>query len=146
MLEGNDKMQLEIQEFFKERKDAFYFLCQYVQYIHCIDDCVDEPNAGERTITLTELAAKTFNSPYWLKYQQNLIIVERLVHNAYFDSVVWENSQEEWKKRDAKVLNQRGYDMIFAVMLIEFGEDKLREFSSRFREYSHKNQGHHEAH
>lgn len=138
-----DPMQEQIKVFFKDNLLAFNFLCKYIEYIHLIDDVVDEEKKVEDILKMTQKAFEVFNHDYWLKWRQSLLIVERLIHNAYKDSIVWENDSI-WKRRDAKVLNQRGYDMLFAIILIEFGEDKLNEFSLLFREYSHRNQGHHE--
>lgn len=135
-------MNKEIEEMFAGRKDAWFFLTTYIQYIHCIDDNIDEEKCRDRILQHTKLAAVLFNSDYWKKYQGNLVLVERLIFNAYRDSVEWENSEVGWKIRDSKVLNQLGYNMIFAIILIEFGEDKLNEFSLKFREWSHLNQGH----
>lgn len=138
-----DPVQERIRVIFKDNLLAFNFLCKYIEYIHCIDDCDDEAKDLKRNAKLTRLAFEVFNHDYWTKWRQSLMIVERLIHNAYRDSVIWEQ-ESIWKRRDAKVLNQRGYDMLFAIILIEFGEDKLEEFSLQFREYSHKLQGHHE--
>lgn len=139
-----EPMQEQIKVMFKDNPSAFSFVCKYIEYIHLIDDVVDEEKNTETVLRMTQKAFEVFNHDYWLKWRQSLLIVERLVHNVYRDSTNWENSPEEWKKRDAKVMNQRGYDVLFAVILIEFGEDKLNEFSLLFREYSHKNQNHHE--
>lgn len=137
-----DPMQERIKVIFKDNLLAFNFLCKYIEYIHLIDDCVDEEKDIKRIKKLTQLAFEVFNHEYWLKWRLSLVVVERLAHNVYYDSVLWENEKEEWKKRDAKVMNQRGYDILFAIILIEFGEDKLNEFSLQFREYSHLNQEH----
>lgn len=133
-------LQKEIVEMFKDRPVALSFLGKCIQYYHAIDDVVDEGN--QHIQVTTRLAFEVFNHAYWIQWRQSLTIVERLIHNAFYDSTVWESSTEEWKKRDAKVLNQRGYDMLFAVILIEFGEDTLDKFSNKFREFSHVNQGH----
>lgn len=142
-----DSMQKEIAEMFKEKPKAFFFLCQYIEYIHGIDDLVDEPKNFELIRKVTQLSAIVFNCEYWKEYSNALYLVERIAHNTYFDSVVWENTlvdkgQTNWKLRDSKVLNQCGYNIIFAVILIEFGEKKLEEFSLKFRNYSHLNQNH----
>lgn len=137
-------MQEQIKVMFKDNLLAFNFLCKYIEYIHLIDDIVDEDKCIDRILQTTQKAFEVFNHDYWIKYRLSLMLVERLVHNAYRDSTRWEIEDIEWKKRDAKVLNQRGYDMLFAIIMIEFGEDKLNEFSLLFREYSHTNQGHNE--
>lgn len=139
-----DPMQLEVATMFKNKPDALQFICVYAEYVHCIDDCVDEIKSVSRIQELTRLAAFVFNSNFWIKHREHLIVVEKLIHNAYYDSVLWEKSEDKWKVRDSKVMNQRGYDMLLAVVWIEFGDTVLSEFSKRFREYSHMAQGHHE--
>lgn len=124
-------------------KDARDFVFMYCDYVHAVDDCIDEEKSTEQVAKTIKLAALVFNSAYWNKWKHALFILERVIYCNYFDSVIWEQKdQEEWKKRDAKVLNQSGYLMIFAVILIELGEDKLKEVSLRMREYMHKTQGH----
>lgn len=142
-----DPMQQEIAVMFKDKPEALFFLGKYIEYIHSIDDCIDENRDSFVILKTAELAAVVFNTPYWKQWSSALYLVERLAFNSYHDSVRWENvtvdkDQINWMLRDSKVLNQAGYEILFAVILIEFGEDKLREFSPRFREYSHLNQGH----
>lgn len=134
----------ELFNILEGHKDARDFVFMYCQYVHAIDDCVDEERSTEQTARTIKLAALVFNSAYWNKWKQTLYVLERVIYCNYFDSVEWEKSNEAWKRRDAKVLNQSGYLMIFAVILIELGEDKLKEVSLRMREYMHKTQGHHE--
>lgn len=139
-----DEIKSELGELFKSKQDAWQFLLMYLEYVHIIDDCVDEEKSVDRIEQLTKFAAIVFNSVYWRKWGTQLYITERLTHNVYFDSVVWENAEEAWKIRDSKVMNQRGYDMLFAVILIEFGEEELKKWSLKFRDYSHRAQDHHE--
>lgn len=136
--------KVELFNILEGHKDARDFVAMYCEYAHAIDDCVDEEQSVEQTAKTIKLAAQVFNSAYWSKWKQALYVLERMIYCNYFDSVKWEKSEEEWKNRDAKVLNQSGYLMIFAVILIELGEDKLKEVSLRIREYMHKTQGHHE--
>lgn len=136
-------MQTEIAEMFKDKPAALFFLGKYIEYIHAIDDCIDEAKNPSTILKTAELASVVFNSPYWKQWSSALYLIERLAYNSYHDSVQWEHEgAPTWKQRDAKVLNQAGYEILFAVILIEFGEDKLRDFSPRFRHYSHLNQGH----
>ena len=131
------KLLTEIVELFAERTEAYEFLRLYGEYGEMIDDIVDE----EKNLDTIEKAARLVNAvnncSYWRKYQHSLMLVERLVHNTYFDSVKWEKSNSEWKRRDAKCLSHCGYNMLFAVILIEFGEETLSKFSLRFRTHAH---------
>lgn len=128
----------ELAEMFNGREDAVNFVVAYGNYIEIIDDLVDEVKDKDRVRKVGEQAALVFNLPYWKKWGHALYYVERIIHNTYFDSVCWEESEEEWKRRDAKCLSHCGYNMLFAIILVEFGEKKLQELSLRFREHAHK--------
>lgn len=127
----------ELVNLFIDRPEAHEFVLHYGEYIENIDDLVDEPKDVERVKKVTEQAARLFNSPYWKKWGDKLYLLERITHLTYFDSVCWESADEEWKRWDAKCLSHCGYNMLFAIILIEFGEDKLRSISLRFREHAH---------
>ena len=130
----------ELFELLKERKDALDFLKYYIDYCHMIDDLVDEDKNIELVRQTSKQAAIVFNCPYWKQWGANLYLVDRITHNTYFDSVVWEKSEEEWKRRDARALNHCAYNMLFAIILIEFGEAKLQEISGKYREFAHAKQ------
>jgi hypothetical protein len=137
ILEIEKSVLAEVELMFAERKEALAFLKNYVDYIHAVDDLVDEPKDTNAIRHCSTLAAVVFSSDYWVRNKNYLYIVDRLTHNTYFDAVIWEHSPEEWKRRDARALNHCGYNMLFAVVLIEFGEVVLQKFSIKFREYSH---------
>jgi hypothetical protein len=121
-----------------DRKEAHEFLYLYGEYGEVVDDLVDDPGNPDNVEKAARLAHVVNNCAYWNKYKQCLYLVERLIHNTYFDSVKWESADEEWKRRDAKALSHCGYNMLFAVILLEFGEEKLKELSLRFREHAHE--------
>lgn len=128
----------DICTMFEGHNEASEFILLYGAYIEPIDDLVDEEKDVKNVRLVGELAARLFNCTYWKKWGNCLYLVERLIHNTYFDSVVWESADEEWKRRDAKCLSHAGYNMLFAVVLLEFGEDALKGLSLRFREHAHK--------
>lgn len=127
----------ELKILFKDKIQAFSFLCFYLDYVHMVDDLVDEVKNVELIRQCSKQAAIVFNCDYWINHQRELYLVDRITHNTYFDAVKWEHSEEEWKRRDARALNHCGYNMLFAVILIEFGEQKLQDVSIKFREFSH---------
>jgi len=127
----------ELTELFKDRTEAYEFLVLYGEYGELVDDLVDEVVLPEMVEKTARLVHAVNNHTYWIKWKHVLHIVERLIHNTYFDSVKWESANEEWKRRDAKVLSHCGYNMLFAVILIEFGEETLAKYSLRFREHAH---------
>lgn len=133
----NCEMVRELQQLFKNNGEAYHFLCICFDYQHHVDDMVDQDKPFSLRET-TSLAAVMFNHSYWKKWGERLYLVERLVHNTYFDSVEWEqDGLHKWKRKDARVLGNCGYNMLFAVILIEFGENALTQFSLKFREYVH---------
>lgn len=127
----------ELTELFKDKPEAYEFLYLYGEYGELIDDLVDEPVHPEMVEKAARFANQINNCYYWNTHKQYLWVVERLVHNSYFDSVKWENAPDLWKRVDAKCLSHSGYLMLFAVILVEFGEEKLTELSLRFREHAH---------
>lgn len=128
---------LELTELLKDKAEASEFLFLYGQYGELMDDVVDEPQSIVTTERMADFANKVNNCAYWIKHRQYLWVIERLIHNAYFDTVRWEKADEEWKRRDAKAMSHCGYYMLFAVILIEFGIEKLNEISLRFRNHAH---------
>lgn len=127
----------KVNSLLADKPNACEFVNAYVQYIEVVDDLVDEEKDTANVRKCVEMSAKVFNCNYWKQYGANLILLDRVIARTYFDSAVWEKSSEEWKRRDAKCLSHSGYLMLFAVIIIEFGEDKLNEFSLEIREYAH---------
>jgi hypothetical protein len=56
--------------------------------------------------------------------------------NTYADSVQWEDSPIEYKRKIADVLRQMGNEVILAVIEIVKGVGVRREVSMKFRELS----------
>jgi len=133
-----DKQLLtELTELFADKPEAYEFLKLYGDYGEIVDDVIDEERNLDTIETAARLCHAVNNCAYWNKWKHCLFLVERLVHNTYFDSVKWEKSNANWKRRDAKCLSHCGYNMLFAVILLEFGEETLNKFSLRFREHAH---------
>lgn len=122
---------------FLNNQEAWEFLKVSCEYYEMIDDDMDEDFNEERKRKIASLAACTYNSSYWRKHGAMLYLVDRIIHCQYFDSAIWEHSEEEWQRRDAKALSHAGVNMVFAVILLEFGQDVLDKFSLKFREHAH---------
>lgn len=137
--ELDQKLLKELNEILIERPEAFEFVVLYRNYIHLIDDIVDEKEFQNsvKLLELQALASRTFTCNFWIRHGQKLIVTEQLINNSFADSVHWEKSETEWKRRDANVLRHAGLDMFFAVLLVEFGYNVMRSFSARFREQCH---------
>lgn len=140
-------MEKTLEELFKNNLDALFFINHYCSYCHLVDDIQDNESTTETLRIIGNLATIVYNCNYWRKYSQTLLLVDVLIQNTYFDSVKWEKSSGEstilsWKQRDARVMSRCGYNMIFAVIYLEFGSEKLNELSLQFREETHLKQGH----
>jgi hypothetical protein len=123
---------------FVGHEDAFDFLKLSNAYFEIVDDLIDEPKNLDKIKRCTALAGLFYNHTYWIKHRTTLWIVERLIRCQYLDSVKWEHSDEEWMKRDAKALSHSAVNLVFTVILIEFGQDVLDNFSAEFRENAHR--------
>jgi len=132
----------EYEAMFRPEKyqEAWEFLKLSCEYYEMIDDDIDEEPNDERKRKIQALAGCVYNSPYWRKWGHMLYLVDRIIHCQYFDSVMWErHSNEDWKIRDGKALSHAAVNMVFAVIVLEFGQDVLDKFSLKFREHAHKN-------
>lgn len=134
-----DSLKKELEKLFEGHEQALLFVRMYANYCELIDDMVDEQKSIESVHKVTQYAAVLFNCDYWKKWGHALYLVDRINHHTYFDAVEWEKSDEEWKRRDARVLSHCGYNMLFAVILIEFNEAILDKISLRFRTHAHEN-------
>lgn len=128
----------EISFLFKDRPEASEYLYLYGQYCEVMDDLVDESVTPDMVDRAGLLRMQIDVCPYWVANRTLLWLTERIIHHTYFDAVQWERAKEEWKRRDARVLNHCAYNMLFTVILIEFGDETLRKISLRFREHAHK--------
>src|SRR5512139_967259 len=129
----------DINEIFSNYPDARQFVLLWTDYVHYIDDLVDG-DIKVNSETLIAMAAKAsvlHSNNFWRTHGHLLNLVELLINNSYADSVVWEKSEEEWKKQASDVIRHEGLNMFFTVVLIIGGRDKLRHISSRMREYTH---------
>lgn len=128
----------EYKTMFKDKQEAFHFIATSCEYYEAVDDMVDEINQTNHVRKLTSLSSIYYNHPYYRKWQSTLYPIDRITHCQYFDSVEWEASSEKWKRDHAKVLSHPAVNMVFIVILIEFGQETLDKFSSKFREHAHK--------
>lgn len=127
----------EINEILTPYPEALAFINAYNEYVHLIDDIVDEKHDVSDILKVFSLAATIYSSNFWQQNKDALWVIEQLINNTYRDSVVWEQSSVAWKRNHAKSLSHCGYNMFYAVILIVAGKDKLDEISLRFREHSH---------
>lgn len=136
-----DKIHIQLLEeinlMLKDYPLALDFIIKYNQYVHDIDDIVDESLDKHFIVRTFGKSCEIFSHPFWLKNSEFLQVTEALINNDYADSLIWEESLEEWKIRDGKCLSHSGYRMFFAVLYVCLGYDAMRSVSIRFREFSH---------
>lgn len=133
----NPMVEKTLAEIKNGHPDAYEFLHLFGLYCSAIDDLVDEQKNNARVAQVTLLASQVHNCNFWKNHYQQLTIVERLIMNSYFDSVEWESAPEVWKRVTARVHAHDGMLMTFAVILIEFGDDKLKLVSRSWREQAY---------
>lgn len=124
-----------ISHLFRDKPEAWSFLVLHTEYCHCIDDLIDETFDKERLLKSHYIASLLFSSDYFLRNRNILLPVEHQIINMYGDSVDWENSGDEKKKAASDVLRHCQQEMIFAVIKLEFGYERLRELSGKLREF-----------
>lgn len=128
---------VELKSLLQDHPDAINFACLYNDYIHAVDDVIDENGSYREVLKVTSLAACVFTMPFWRQYGSQLLLVDQLNNNQYADSVEWENSDKQWMLSDSKCLSHAGYNMFFAVIILLKGYDILRKISPRWRERAH---------
>lgn len=134
----NTELYEQYQQMFVGHEEAWDFLKLSNAYFEIVDDLIDEPKNIDFIKRCTALSGLFYNHTYWVKHRTTLWIIERMIRCQYMDSVDWEQSDEEWKKQHAKVLSHPSVMLVFTVVLIEFGQDVLDNFSSKFRENAHR--------
>lgn len=122
----------------RDHKEALDFVIEYRNYIHMIDDIIDEDRSNEKLLEAFAKASEIFSMPFWRKHAHLLVMIEQSINNTYADSTQWEKSDVEWIKRDASVLRHSGIDMFFSVINLVCGREKLRDISSAFRQQAHR--------
>ncbi len=130
----------KIHEMLQHNPQAVDHVVAYGQLMELGDDLVDEPKNIELIQEFTSLSSRVFSSDYWHQNKQVFLMIELLNNLTFFDTVKWEKSEEEWKRQDARCLNHCGYNMLFAVLIIECGFEATKKVSLEFRESAHRGQ------
>jgi len=119
-------------------ESAYTFLCQWHETVHQIDDIVDEDvDSKEKTIECFIRLHELYANPFYRKHEDKLSMVVTLVTNMYADSVEWEKSDTEWKRKWGDFLRFAGNEMAYAVAYIVGGWTHLRFISRMFRVLSY---------
>ena len=124
-----------LEDLFKDHPAAREFMCHYVKYINLIDDIIDEKTDHHEVLRAFAQSHSVFTNPFFIQYRHLLGFLELVINNEYADSVTWEKSGEEWKVRHADAIRHCGLNMLFGVIMILHGYDKLREVSCDLRTF-----------
>lgn len=135
----NTQLMTRLAEELVNHPETLEFISFYRNYIHAIDDLIDnkERPTAEEILNVSAQASRLFSTQFWINHSNLLIVTEQLVNNTYADSVKWENSALQDQRVAADTLRHSGLDMFYAALLITLGRDKLRELSPLFREQCH---------
>lgn len=118
---------------FREKPEAWAFLSLYTEYIHAIDDVIDEKRDKETFFRCFYLASILYSSDYFIRNRNQLLPIDHLINNMYADSVFWEQGEDEKKKQWSDIIRHAGTEMILAIIKIEFGWNILRQYSEVIR-------------
>ncbi len=127
------------------------FLHLWREYVHLIDDIVDEDLAGrsqepgvrsqngdrargiERINRMGAMAVMLYTHPFFLKNAGALRQVVLNCTNAYADSALWEHSEVDWQRQWADHYRHFGAEMVLAVASSCGGYEHMRSFSPELR-------------
>ena len=129
----------EISEIFSNFPDARDYVIKHNNYVHFIDDIIDGDvtNNPDNILKLMHMACDLHSMPFHRQYGHVLFMLDTVINNSYADSVKWEKSEEDWKKKASDVIRHEALNTFFAVVFIIAGYDKMRKISSRMREFTH---------
>ena len=129
----NDFTKSALQRACLSNAEAMDFLQRWVDYIHGIDDLIDEQTNAEFRIGLFIRALEIYNHPFYLKHRLTLNPVILNTTNLYADSVAWEQSEVAWQREFADYARHGGGEMVMAVAGIVGGYPHMRAISQEFR-------------
>ncbi len=130
-------LMLEIKTAIGDKQDCADFLVAYGHYVELYDDFIDR---DKEVITIHDVhaaATNLYSLPYWRANAHRLYALEKAIHCIFRTSVLWEDSSEEWKIRDAKALSHIGYAMLIGVLSLE-NPSSLNSIAPKLMEHCHK--------
>jgi hypothetical protein len=139
--EANNEFFKLLHEHLIDNIDAVNWVLAFVTYCHAIDDIIDndipkDKSRQEFIIKTFEFSEILFTNVFYLQHINILRPLVKMTANTYADSVQWEDSPIEYKRKIADVLRQMGNEVILAVIEIVKGVGVRREVSMKFRELS----------
>ncbi|CAK0765712.1 conserved hypothetical protein [Gammaproteobacteria bacterium] len=113
--------------------EAMDFLEVWREYVHRIDDLVDEGCEPEALLATFAMAIELYSHPFYLKNLVALRQIARNVTNGYADVVKWEGSKVKWQAEWADHYRHIGQEMVLAVASITGGWAGMRHVSETLR-------------
>ncbi len=133
----SDKLRVKIDELLRPFPEAQRFVQLYTEYAHAIDDIIDEKLTDPEFILRTfDLAAEVYSCKFYRDNVHILRSIDFMSNNTYLDSVLWERSDESFKKVAAGTLRHAGLDLFLATVSICCGREKMRSISMEMREHT----------
>lgn len=146
---------MTVQEQYKDKKigwlrkhlskdmDALLWALGYAVYVHAIDDIIDQDIPSDQTrqmfiLRTFEYAEAIYSNHWYITHIAQLRPLVKMASNTYMDSVLWEKSPEEYKRKIADQLRCAGNELMLAIVEIVSGIDARREASLELRELSYK--------
>jgi hypothetical protein len=132
-----------VKKYLNASPDAMLWIMGYGLYVHAIDDLVDKDIPKDKTYAQLLLDTFEFAETIYTNifYLNNISILRPLIKatsQAYIDSVKWEHSSEEWKRRVSDQLRQYGNEVLLACVEIVSGLEVKRQAATVLREISWK--------
>lgn len=124
-------------------QEAMHWLQIGRQYVHEIDDLVDESHGenkariAERTCLIGALAIELYTHPFFVKHSQRLAQAMLNNTNNYADSVRWEQSAVEWQRNFSDWARHGWLDVCLVVAYICGGYENMRNESAELRTVSY---------
>jgi hypothetical protein len=137
----SEEFVLFIRKYLHENYDAISWCLLFVAYLHDIDDIIDKeigkiPKArtdNEAIIRTFALSETVYTHPFYILNINALRPLVKMAFNGYADSVVFEQTDVEWKKKAADVLRQNANEVLLAVVEIVNGYETKRAASLELR-------------
>jgi len=136
--------KLTVSEICKGNPEAIDFINRWSNYVHAIDDIIDEDKSPDFIVSTFARAIEIHTHPFWLKNLTVLKQVELQANNIYCDTVICEKSDEKWKQHFADWGRHGATEMVLAVAAIVGGYEHMRSISLEMRKLCYFE--HHDEH
>lgn len=103
--------------------DAYQFLVGWHEWVHAIDDHVDQDTASPDVVGLCVQAAALFGNPFWLAYAPQLSPLVAVIAEKYRQSVI--------HPAPLDALRFAGNDMVLMVASIRGGPSLVKLVSAK---------------